>query len=278
MTRIYTARDVKESNIDEPSFPSQAQPSDKHLRDLDLSRDEVVQAGLQDLGQAGLTPLGTNLALRQSQPDDLFESDYFDLNHHNISSDLWLNYTCQSLETANDALKTIVEPIICGCGIVGILVSMIVLTRKSMCTSCNCYLTALAVGDLLFLTILLVRTIVEELVNCAFHVSSARVVFFVYSIIFMDVFQYLTVGVTVMLAVERYIAICHPMRARSLCTVNRARTIIVLLAVVAFILRSPKFSELHFTMGKGPSGEKILVVNWAYPYNEKIYTYIVTSE
>ncbi|RUS77033.1 hypothetical protein EGW08_015213, partial [Elysia chlorotica] len=169
-----------------------------------------------------------------------------------------------------------VEPIICLSGICGILVSMVVLTRKSMCTSCNCYLTALAVGDLLFLTLLLVRTVVEEMVDCEFHVSSTRVVFFEYSIIFMEVFQYLTVGVTVMLAVERYIAICHPMRARSLCTVKRARTIIVLLTFLAFLLRSPKFFDLKFTTGRGPKGEKILVVDWAYPYNEKLYTYMVT--
>ena len=97
-------------------------------------------------------------------------------------------------------------------------------------------------------------------------------------VILMDVFQYLTVGVTVMLAAERYIAICHPMRARSVCTVKRARTIIVLLAGLAFILRSPKFFDLKFTTGRGPNGETILVVDWAYPYNEKLYTYIVTSK
>ncbi|GFO27679.1 FMRFamide receptor, partial [Plakobranchus ocellatus] len=216
------------------------------------------------------------LGAELEHPDEIFETDYFDLHGHNISGDLWLNYTCQSLEVASDILKTVIGPIICLGGILCIMISMVVLTRKSMCTSCNCYLTALAVGDLLFLIILLVRNFIESSVDCEFHVSSFRVVFFEYSIIFMDILQYLTVEVTVMLAVERYIAICHPMRSRSVCTVKRARTIIVVLVIVAFILRAPKFFEIKFVWAMGRDGEPFLVTEWVYPYDEKAYTYIVT--
>ena len=45
-------------------------------------------------------------------------------------------------------------PIICAFGIVGIILTVIVLSRKTMRTSTNCYLTALSLADLFYLVIL----------------------------------------------------------------------------------------------------------------------------
>ncbi|BFZ10686.1 hypothetical protein BsWGS_13725 [Bradybaena similaris] len=154
---------------------------------------------------------------------------------------------------------------------------MVVLSRKTMCTSTNCYLTALAVADLLFLLILSSRIYVDESENCDFHLGSKGTLFFVYSIIFMDVFHYLTVGITVMLAVERYVAICHPLKALAFCTVTRARAVIVTLTIVAFILRSPKFFELDISHGEADGRPGELVATYAYRYDEGIYTYVVTG-
>ncbi|GFN84352.1 FMRFamide receptor [Plakobranchus ocellatus] len=196
----------------------------------------------------------------------------------NISGEDWKVFACRSMQLENHFIKSVLEPIICLCGILGILLTMLVLSRKTMCTSTNCYLTALAVGDLLFLLILATRMLVDRLGDCHFHVSDERTIFLVYSIIFMDMFQYLTVGVTVMLAVERYIAICHPMKAMTVCTVKRARIIICILALVAFILRSPKFLDIKISYTLLVTGEKILTVTWVYLYDEQAYTYIVTGE
>ncbi|KAI8781555.1 FMRFamide receptor, partial [Biomphalaria glabrata] len=94
--------------------------------------------------------------------------------------------------------------------------------------------------------------------------------------IVMDIFQYLTVGVTVMLAVERYIAICHPMRAMGMCTVKRARIIIVLLAFVSLVLMFPKFFDIQATLARKNAHETVLVVTFAYVYDNQLYNYIVT--
>jgi hypothetical protein len=48
-----------------------------------------------------------------------------------------------------------VLPVICVFGIVGILLTVIVLSQKDMMTSTNCYLLALSVADLLFLVMLI---------------------------------------------------------------------------------------------------------------------------
>lgn len=48
-----------------------------------------------------------------------------------------------------------VLPVICIFGIVGILLTVIVLSQKDMMTSTNCYLLALSIADLLFLVMLI---------------------------------------------------------------------------------------------------------------------------
>ncbi|CAL1528694.1 unnamed protein product [Lymnaea stagnalis] len=195
----------------------------------------------------------------------------------NLSGEAWMKYSCASFERPSGFLKNILEPIICGCGIVGIILTMVVLSRKTMCTSTNCYLSALAVADLLFLLLLSSKILVDQLADCSFLKDSEGAMFEVYSIIFMDIFQYLTVVVTVMLGVERYIAICHPMRAMTICTVKRARVIIVALTICSFILMSPKFLDLKVDYTPLATGGNKLVVSYMYLYDNRAYTYIVTG-
>ena len=58
----------------------------------------------------------------------------------------------------SDALETAVYravlPVICVFGVLGILLTLIVLSRKTMRTSTNCYLMALSIADLVFLALL----------------------------------------------------------------------------------------------------------------------------
>ncbi|CAL1528695.1 unnamed protein product [Lymnaea stagnalis] len=194
---------------------------------------------------------------------------------HNISTFAWFNVSCSFLQMPEDFIKNIVEPIIVCFGIFGILLTLVVLTRKCMSNSCNCYLTALAIGDLMFLLIMSSKILMDKLADCHFMTGPEMTVFGIYSIICMDIFQYMTVGVTVMLAVERYIAICHPMRAMGMCTVKRARMVIVGLAVIAFILLCPKFTDIGLTKARMMSGEEISVFTYQYSYNNVIYTYVV---
>lgn len=55
------------------------------------------------------------------------------------------------LSAAANAIYSFILPVVCIFGILGIILTLIVLTRKTMCTSTNCYLIALSVADLIFL-------------------------------------------------------------------------------------------------------------------------------
>ena len=141
-------------------------------------------------------------------------------------------------------IQRIVLPIICSLGILGIIFTLIILSRKSMCTSTNCYLMALASTDLLFLLIL--ATHLQEHQFVAFSKDYYHFIIYVtYSAILMQMFLFASVWLTVMLAVERFIGICKPFLASDLCTVTKARFTVIVIYLVAVICRAPNFWEVH---------------------------------
>ncbi|CAG5956571.1 unnamed protein product [Menidia menidia] len=115
--------------------------------------------------------------------------------------------------------------VICAWGIVGnVMVILVVLTTRHMRTPTNCYLVSLAVADLMVLTAAGLPTVAESLF--------AGWVFGRYGCLGITYFQYLGINASscsiTAFTVERYIAICHPIKAQFLCTLSRAKRIILL--------------------------------------------------
>ncbi|XP_067276501.1 thyrotropin releasing hormone receptor 2 isoform X2 [Pseudorasbora parva] len=113
--------------------------------------------------------------------------------------------------------------LVCGVGIVGnIMVVLVVLTTRHMRTPTNCYLVSLAVADLMVLVAAGLPNISESLM--------ATWVYGHAGCLGITYFQYLGINASscsiTAFTVERYIAICHPMRAQTICTVSRAKRII----------------------------------------------------
>lgn len=113
-------------------------------------------------------------------------------------------------------------------GFVGNVMVVIVVSRtRSMHTPTNCYLVSLAIADIMLLVSAPLPTIAEYFLiidqSLLGAVGCAIMVFC----------QYLGVNVSSLsitaFTVERYIAICHPMRAQTMCTVKRAKRIIAAL-------------------------------------------------
>ncbi|XP_074646112.1 sex peptide receptor-related protein 2-like [Tubulanus polymorphus] len=141
-----------------------------------------------------------------------------------------------------DIVYRTVLPVVLIIGIIGIIMTVVVLSRKTMWTSTNCYLTALAVADLLFLIILSTRLL--DFIDKDHHVHMF-VIYFHYAKIVMNANLLASVWLTVVLAIERYTAICKPLHATIICTVKRARIVIVAIFVIAFVCRSPNFFEAY---------------------------------
>ncbi|GAA6064930.1 thyrotropin-releasing hormone receptor [Tachysurus ichikawai] len=122
--------------------------------------------------------------------------------------------------------------VICGAGIVGnVMVILVVLTTKHMRTPTNCYLVSLAVADLIVLTAAGLPNITESFFGGWVYGYGGCL-----SITYL---QYLGINASscsiTAFTVERYIAICHPIKAQFLCTLSRAKKIIVLVWVFTTI-------------------------------------------
>ncbi|TNN46167.1 Thyrotropin-releasing hormone receptor [Liparis tanakae] len=139
-------------------------------------------------------------------------------NHTTLG--LWTDYTVE-YKVASVFLVTL----ICGLGIVGnVMVILVVLTTKHMRTPTNCYLVSLAVADLMVLTAAGLPNITDAL--------HGQWVYGYAGCLGITYFQYLGINASscsiTAFTVERYIAICHPIRAQFLCTLSRAKRIILL--------------------------------------------------
>lgn len=112
--------------------------------------------------------------------------------------------------------------LICGVGIAGnAMVVLVVLRTKHMVTPTNCYLVSLAVADLIVLLAAGLPNISEVVATWVYGYAGCLCITYL---------QYLGINISAWsiaaFTVERYIAICHAIKAQLLCTVSRARRII----------------------------------------------------
>ncbi|KAI4904058.1 hypothetical protein NFI96_033876 [Prochilodus magdalenae] len=123
------------------------------------------------------------------------------------------------------AASVLLVLLVCGLGIVGnAMVILVVLTTKHMRTPTNCYLVSLAVADLIVLTAAGLPNVTDSLFG--------QWVYGYGGCLSITYLQYVGINASscsiTAFTVERYIAICHPIRAQSLCTLSRAKKIIAL--------------------------------------------------
>jgi len=155
------------------------------------------------------------------------------------------------MDTASKIAYRAVLPVICVFGIVGILLTLVVLSRKSMRTSTNCYLMALSVADLIFLVLL-----ASLFTHGTQHQSDSFHIYAVYAAVLTNVTLMASIWLTVLLAIERYVAICRPFLAARLCTVRAAVTAISAVFALALLSRLPNFWEHRVTWYRDPTDNR----------------------
>ncbi|CAK9812881.1 FMRFamide receptor [Anthophora quadrimaculata] len=135
-------------------------------------------------------------------------------------------------------------------GIFGNAISMIILSRPQMKSSINYLLIGLARCDtvLIVISILIyglpaIYAYTGLLFDYKFIVYP-KIVRFLYPLSCMA--QIATVYLTLTVTLERYIAVCHPLKARSFCTYGRAQLAVLVIVIFSFIYNLPKFWEVDF--------------------------------
>ena len=135
-------------------------------------------------------------------------------------------------------------------GLIGNLISVFILSRPQMKGSTNCILIGLASSDSI---LILTSILMFGLPALANHWRTGM--FYYYT---TEVFPYITpliypvgliaqsssVYLTLLVTVERYIAVCSPLTARSVCTYGRARSCVLLISLAALLYNIPRFLEV----------------------------------
>ena len=148
--------------------------------------------------------------------------------------------------TARFVTGLICYPIICAYGLLGNVFILIVFAQKSMYTSTNVYLSALAVSDIVklvndslyFLTILLYETS-PAAGNKAFGYL------YPYAHFIFNMSVCVSSWLTVSVAVERYLLVCHPIKSKTLTTLPRAKLISMTCFVVMTAVAVPSALRYH---------------------------------
>lgn len=126
-------------------------------------------------------------------------------------------------------------------GLVGNALAVMVLTRRTMHTSTNCFLTALSIWDSVVLLVSLLLISMGEIVPAFSRDALPYVVVYLYPVGLVA--QTTTLWLTVSFTVERYIAVCHPLQAASMCTIPRARIVIIVISIVSVLYNIPRWFE-----------------------------------
>ncbi|KAH0564590.1 FMRFamide receptor-like [Cotesia glomerata] len=134
-------------------------------------------------------------------------------------------------------------------GLFGNIISMIILSRPQMKSSINYLLIGLARCDtILIITAVLIHGLpaIYSYTGLLFDYkfkTYPHIVRYLYPLSCMA--QMVTVYLTLTVTIERYVAVCHPLKARSFCTYGRARLAVLCIVIVSTIYNLPKFWEVN---------------------------------
>ena len=171
---------------------------------------------------------------------------------------------------------------VCAFGIIGNILSIVVLTRTCMRSSTYSYLTALSVSDLLFLilTMFILSRDSEEPHKEITWGKPFYIRLFPFIHPAAITFQVTSIWLTCAFTVDRYVMICHPFRSERWCKVSTARKVIVTVffaGVVFNIIRFFEYEASEITVSNNDTNPRQLVIKLTDLGNSEEFREIVHS-
>ena len=129
-------------------------------------------------------------------------------------------------ETAQYVTGLIIYPALCILGITGNVLALVVLNHRDMATPTNVYLSALAVSDTFKLLNDLMYFIILVVLQSNPQTGQIMMSYvYPYAHYIFNMSVCVTAWLTISVAAERYICVCHPSKAKEVCTIPRAKLV-----------------------------------------------------
>ncbi|XP_037963697.2 FMRFamide receptor [Plutella xylostella] len=159
-------------------------------------------------------------------------------------------------------------------GLLGNALAVVVLSRPQMRSSVNCLLVGLAAAD----TVLIVTSVLLFGLSALYpYTGHLRHYYYVVCPLLTPlayplalVAQTMSVYLTLVVTLERWVAVCHPFRAKALCTSARARWYVLGVGVFSLAYNAPKFLEVAVERRAAPGLEPVYCVT-ATPFRTPLY-------
>ena len=148
-------------------------------------------------------------------------------------------------------------PIICGFGIVGNILNLVVLLQRQlhrsmdyMEKSAHMGIVALAVSDMLFCILALPMAFVSKKMTMVGGIQAISLYYRAYNEPLLNIFLLSSTWMVVIMASARYLAICRPLHARGYINLKGTALAIFLVFLLSFLFNLPQF--WHFNIVNKP--------------------------
>ena len=133
-------------------------------------------------------------------------------------------------------------------GVIGNTLSVIILQKERCHRTTRFLLQALAIADnLLLIMSFLILTIIDGTLHHFIQDPVTRGSFIHIAFKYLHPFAFMplvaTIWFTVLIAINRYIVVCHPLKASALCSLSKTRIQVVLISLMAICLNTPRFFQ-----------------------------------
>ena len=152
-----------------------------------------------------------------------------------------------AIDDVTFVISRIFTPLFCGFGIIGNILNIIVLTRRRMQSGSDTSseraafmgLIALAASDLCYCTSAFPKAFIETQA-ITFRSGDLKLYYYLYQDYILNSFSKISTWLTVIMAVSRFVAICHPLHARLFVHAKGTATAIAMTFLLWFLLVLPE--------------------------------------
>ena len=155
-----------------------------------------------------------------------------------------------SLDVFRFVTNTCIQGPIGVLGLVGNVMTLVVLFKQKHKATTTLILKSLTIADSLYLVCMLLLMSLRYINSVTNTMSGYMRVFpYIFRWLYPQLYVYRTLitWLTVLLTIDRYIVVCRPLHARSICTRKRAKIEVIVVLIFAVIYNAPRFLEYEMT-------------------------------